>query len=266
MTTTIDTVREILAAAEASESKRAADMPTESDAMKMMHTARQRLIDDCNTYAKVGVSQEARRLSRRCSAMLAADAQDEWHRGRAAGIEECERMNAELAAQQVAMPQGWRVERVVDGTIAVISPNGAWHVVEDEKPDIKTGECFYRMLDAMLAAAPPLPQTERVQMTKASVDVLAERHRQISVEGWTREHDDEHTNGEMARAGAAYAAQSLAVEDAELECGPPPWWPWDRSWWKPSSRRRMLIKSAALVLAEIERIDRAIESHHGITK
>lgn len=39
--------------------------------------------------------------------MLASDAQDEWHLGRAAGIEECEKLNSELQkqAQQVAVPQ-----------------------------------------------------------------------------------------------------------------------------------------------------------------
>lgn len=37
-------------------------------------------------------------------------------------------------------------------------------------------------------------------------------------------------------------------------------WPWSRAWWKPASRRRCLIKAGALILAEIERIDRA-ESH-----
>jgi hypothetical protein len=34
-------------------------------------------------------------------------------------------------------------------------------------------------------------------------------------------------------------------------------WPWDRKWWKPTDRRRDLVKAAALILAEIERLDRA---------
>jgi len=95
------------------------------------------------------------------------------------------------------------------------------------------------------------------ELPQAARDVLAERQRQISAEGWTPEHDDAHNDGSLARAAAAYAAQSLAAEDAELECGPTPWWPWGRSWWKPASRRRMLEKAGALVLAEIERLDRA---------
>lgn len=34
-------------------------------------------------------------------------------------------------------------------------------------------------------------------------------------------------------------------------------WPWDESWWKPTNRRRDLVKAGALILAEIERLDRA---------
>lgn len=94
--------------------------------------------------------------------------------------------------------------------------------------------------------------------SQAARDVLAERQRQVSAEGWTPEHDDEHSFGELARAGAAYAAQSLCAEDPELDCGPPKWWPWDRSWWKPTGRRRMLVKAGALILAEIERLDRCV--------
>ena len=34
-------------------------------------------------------------------------------------------------------------------------------------------------------------------------------------------------------------------------------WPWAASWWKPKNRRRDLVRAAALIVAEIERIDRA---------
>ena len=37
---------------------------------------------------------------------------------------------------------------------------------------------------------------------------------------------------------------------------PPPSWPWVRRWWKPTDRRRDLVKAGALILAEIERLDR----------
>jgi len=89
-------------------------------------------------------------------------------------------------------------------------------------------------------------------LSQAARDVLAERRRQIDAEGWTPEHDDEHSRGEMALAAACYA-----VADNDPRAEPPPLWPWDTEWWKPTSERRMLVKAGALILAEIERLDRA---------
>lgn len=103
--------------------------------------------------------------------------------------------------------------------------------------------------------------------SQAVADVLAERHRQVETEGWTPEHDDDHDNGGLARAALNYtAAASLAqTSDGRAFVGGPPleawgWrlaWPWDRKWWKPGAVRRMLVKAAALIVAEIERLDRA---------
>lgn len=88
----------------------------------------------------------------------------------------------------------------------------------------------------------------------AILDVMGERQRQQSVEGWTPEHDDEHCNGELAMAAGCYINDTGAVN----RNGGKPWgWPWDASWWKPDTRRRNLVKAGALILAEIERIDRA---------
>ena len=78
------------------------------------------------------------------------------------------------------------------------------------------------------------------------------------MEGWTPEHDNEHDGGQMALAAAAYAIGSRWNERYKAESGPPhSTWPWERAWWKPASARRMLVKSAALIVAEIERLDRA---------
>lgn len=33
-------------------------------------------------------------------------------------------------------------------------------------------------------------------------------------------------------------------------------WPWSREWWKPKNPRRDLVKAGALIVAEIERLDR----------
>lgn len=91
-------------------------------------------------------------------------------------------------------------------------------------------------------------------------EIAAERTRQISEEGWTPEHDDTHTQGEMATAAACYAYMASATDHqravVERE-GAPYRWPWSRLWWKPKDRRRDLIRAAALIVAEIERLDRA---------
>lgn len=87
--------------------------------------------------------------------------------------------------------------------------------------------------------------------SQAALDVLAERQRQISTEGWTPEHDDQHTDDELALAAASYAIS------ANPDMSAPSFWPWDAKWWKPKDGRRNLVKAGALILAEIERLDRA---------
>lgn len=108
-----------------------------------------------------------------------------------------------------------------------------------------------------------------VLLSDAARAVLAERQRQIDAEGWTQEHDDEHSNGSLARAAACYALHAGSCQkwsgeryraaaphggNPETEDG---LWPWDREYWKPKSPRQDLVRSGALILAEIERLDRA---------
>ena len=87
--------------------------------------------------------------------------------------------------------------------------------------------------------------------TPAALDVLDERFRQISAEGWTTDHDDQHDTGEMAKAAATYALHSTGAYGKRALT-----WPWSPSWWKPTTPRHDLVKAAALIIAEIERIDR----------
>lgn len=91
-------------------------------------------------------------------------------------------------------------------------------------------------------------------LTDGARAVLAERHRQMAVEGWTAEHDDAHTKGELARAAAAYIHDTLA--GLPYQGLPPMGWPFERSWWKPGTKRRNLVKAAALLVAELDRLDR----------
>lgn len=108
-------------------------------------------------------------------------------------------------------------------------------------------ESFLRTALAEQSAAMPEGRTQ------AARDVLAERQRQVSVEGWTPEHDDEHGEGEMAQAAAVYANPEIWNVFGASRIG----WPWDASWYKPRDPRSNYVRAAALLLAEIERLDRA---------
>lgn len=95
--------------------------------------------------------------------------------------------------------------------------------------------------------------------------IAAERKRQIEVEGWTSEHDDSHTRGQIAAAAECYAdAARLQIcfpgQDWSKGIEAGRWWPWSVSWWKPSTDPiRNLEKAGALIAAEIDRLLRAKE-------
>ncbi|QOY96369.1 hypothetical protein IM543_11415 [Massilia sp. UMI-21] len=118
-------------------------------------------------------------------------------------------------------------------------------------PDAATTE----QIEAMLPYAHPVQQQEQ-----AAIDVLAERRRQIEVEGWTPDHDDEHSAGQMAAAAACYALHTEPVGNVGDYLR---FWPWDASWWKPRDRRSNLVRAGALILADIERLDRAALAKKG---
>ncbi len=106
-------------------------------------------------------------------------------------------------------------------------------------------------------------------MSRAETDVLAERQRQIYAEGFDEAHDEDeyHEHGELAIAGACYALGEEHVHFLHsigqfgFSTSKPGRgeiiWPWDEKWWKPKDRRRDLVRAAALIIAEIDRLDRA---------
>lgn len=93
--------------------------------------------------------------------------------------------------------------------------------------------------------------------SQAVLDVAAERRRQVDAKGWTPEHDDEHVAGELATAGASYALVAVGYGLLALRT-----WPWPAGL-KPTTPRRDLVKAGALILAEIERLDRMAERQKG---
>lgn len=124
--------------------------------------------------------------------------------------------------------------------------------------NLLTADEARQMIEHVLA-----PNSAKRLMTTAAEDVLAERQRQISAEGWAPEHDDAHDNHELAIAAACYAAPGS--KDGFPVCERPRnailrFWPWSRNAWKSTTRRRDLVKAGALILAEIERLDRKGDS------
>ena len=86
--------------------------------------------------------------------------------------------------------------------------------------------------------------------------IQAEREKQIARYGYSAEHDQIWVGEELAQAAAVYAmpAQKRRVAD----------WPFDMKFYHPELNRiDELIKAAALIVAEIERIDnrRANDGH-----
>ncbi|RWE95741.1 hypothetical protein [Mesorhizobium sp.] len=99
--------------------------------------------------------------------------------------------------------------------------------------------------------------------------VWHERCRQEHVEGWAPEHDDTHVKGELASAAITYALHAVviakclqlgmsqaAIDSLSAEVPMPETWPWSPEWWKPKNQRADLVRAGALIVAEIERLDR----------
>ena len=76
-------------------------------------------------------------------------------------------------------------------------------------------------------------------------EIMKERAHQIEL-GWTTEHDDTLTQGQLAAAAATYAFPGMLEKVLWPFTNPP----------KIKSTRENLIRAAALIVAEIERLDR----------
>lgn len=82
-------------------------------------------------------------------------------------------------------------------------------------------------------------------------EIVAERKRQIHDKGYTLENDDAYTNNELIDAAIAYCTSAKKETAAAKEC-----WPWSLEHFKPSEDRRDIIKAIALLMAEVDRLDR----------
>lgn len=99
---------------------------------------------------------------------------------------------------------------------------------------------------------------------KTGAELIAEeRARQISQEGWTPEHDDKHSYGQLIAAAMCYAELPLIRMTYKPDTAREKTsdmldrWPWHEDWWKPSDQAvRNLTKAGALIAAEIDRLQR----------
>lgn len=125
-------------------------------------------------------------------------------------------------------------------------------------------------IEQFMAAAPaadtaPSADAPRCYtLLPAYQDILAERRRQIEVEGFDAAHDDMHINQMIDGFGrvfrrtdplylAAVAYRDHAVGKANYGSdGRPINWPWPAKWWKPKGPRRDLVRAGALALAASE--------------
>lgn len=116
---------------------------------------------------------------------------------------------------------------------------------------------------------------------KTGIELISvERKRQVEEEGWTREHDSQHTSGELAIAAACYASpEKIYIKEdryVQVISFKDPF-PWDHKFDKrfrcskqdpgkkgnklpdlslhtKEERVDLLIKAGALIAAEIDRI------------
>ncbi|QYG86553.1 ead/Ea22-like family protein [Citrobacter koseri] len=184
----------------------------------------------------------------------------------------------EAAEKRIAELERSETQLIDERDNAESALNDAYKAVMGQAPEWSNWFSFADAIDEIeLACGLWRNQTEDVIQFRARIaelearafnpailDVIAERQRQQSVEGWTPEHDDLHDSGELAGAAACYAHYTNArgwvfpTNPGDYQSADEPNnWPWDPAWWKPTNPRRDLVKAGALILAEIERIDRA---------
>ncbi|MER0833934.1 hypothetical protein AAA528_16910 [Pseudomonas aeruginosa] len=172
---------------------------------------------------------------------------------------------APVAQAQHSLPEGWMLvecgiwtQEQVDEMQKTVARFRNSEFVDDRALAMAVagaGQCKAPeiSLAELLAAAPGK------EVPQAWLDVQAERRRQITAEGWTPEHDDQHGAGELADAAACYALWAGGINPGNWR----EFWPWAPEWLKHSEPRRMLVKACALALAEIERLDRAAPGKEG---
>lgn len=144
---------------------------------------------------------------------------------------------ASAAPEQTAPVRNWRQRLGLAADFPLFLPSNVEWAMEAEIAELRA-----------VAAAVPAP-VRYAATTPAALDVLGERQRQQQEEGCSLAHDDAYRGEELRWAAVCYALYMK-------QQNPPAFWPWPPECWKPRDRRANLVRAAALLIAEIERIDR----------
>lgn len=147
----------------------------------------------------------------------------------------------------IAEPDG----RAYMEEVCVSNDIGILQLIVDEL-NLNEGTDGYRVV--ALHTALPLTHPEREELeeyhkaSQAARDIWAERQRQQAVKGFSTQQDDTYIGGELAAAAISYIEPMEAAD----------YWPadWHDNSFRPSDYRRNMVKAAALLIAEIERLDR----------
>lgn len=91
-------------------------------------------------------------------------------------------------------------------------------------------------------------------MSQGACDIMAERLRQIAVEGYDAKHDDSHGDGDIAVVAAELALEhTYGMIDHDRSTALRDEWGLLK---KHRDTRRRLVIAGALIAAEIDRLDR----------
>jgi len=97
-------------------------------------------------------------------------------------------------------------------------------------------------------------------LTKVAGEIVVERAWQID-EGLTSRQEDALEDGELSGAAGFYAMYAFNKKGSWA----PEQWPWGIKDWETKPVRKILITAAALIIAEIERMDRKKCAHKNLT-
>lgn len=171
---------------------------------------------------------------------------------RAANVKQARAVVADLIVQTAALKSS--IE-------ALMQMDVRGHKLQDRLQFSESGRAIATQVSAAIAGSSC--STEWVMAL-----IESERNWQKQAHGYTTSHDDEHADGALACAAAWYALPPTFMGlNAKFEphnlCQISAIYP--RGWERPSngSRERELIKSAALIVAELERLRRANQNAKG---